>query len=156
MLFASDPIHGAAFEIHHCEDADLLRLDFVENPVGKSREEAAANLPRYHRPGLRMLQDGLDAPVGFFEESDAETEALEVISIGRLRSIRPRPAGGPQPHASLQLGASIAKNVADGPAAAPLVNVPVGVTALCLLRPDAGALLAGEIFQALQVLARNR
>src|SRR5437867_7084770 len=47
--------------------------------------------------------------------------------------------GGPQPHASLQLGASIAKNITCGPATAPLVNAPFGVTALCLLRPDAGA-----------------
>jgi len=29
-----------------------------------------------------MLQDGLDAPVGFFEEGDAETRALEVVVMG--------------------------------------------------------------------------
>lgn len=46
---------------------------------------------------------------------------------------------------SLQLGASITKDVTDGPAAAPLVNVPVGVMSLCLLRPEAGALLQAVV-----------
>ena len=81
-LFASDPIHGAAFEVHHCEDANLLRHDLVEDPVGKSWEEAAANFPRDHGSGLRMLQDALDAPVDFFKERDAETGALEVVVLG--------------------------------------------------------------------------
>jgi len=80
-LFTSDPIHGAAFEVHHCEDADLRRHDLVEDSIRKSRDKAAADLSRDHGSGLRMLQESLEVPVDFFKERYAETGTFEVVVL---------------------------------------------------------------------------
>jgi len=84
VSFAAHPVGRTPFEIHHRKDSDASRLDLVEKSIREPAEEAATNITKEDRPGLRMGLEGLYAAVDFLEEGRPQPRLLSIVVLRGL------------------------------------------------------------------------